>query len=47
MISNLCELIGMAAITVGTWLAAGLAAGLIVGGVLIIIIALGLDRGRG
>lgn len=43
MLSNLCELAGMAGITAGTWLAEGRATGLIVGGVFALVTGLALD----
>jgi hypothetical protein len=43
MLSNLCELIGMAGITAGTWIGAGKAAGLVVGGACALVVGLAAD----
>lgn len=43
MLSNLCELAGMASLTAATYLAAGDAAALAVGGVFAVIVGLALD----
>ena len=43
MLSNLCELAGMGAITAGTWMSAGEAAGLVVGGLFAVVVGLALD----
>lgn len=43
MLSNLCELIGMAGITAGAWIGIGEPAGLAVGGACALIVGLALD----
>lgn len=43
MLSNLCELAGMAAITTGVWEIAGRSVGLIFAGCLAVVVGLALD----